>query len=418
MIGEFALIFKTRKFMYLWISQMLSQVTVNIMNFLLLARLYTATHSSIATSLLWVSYSLPALIIGPIGAASVDLFSRRKMLMITNLLQAITVFVYIFINQQSIFILYAIVLAYSALNQFYGPAEAAALPSTVDKSMLARANSLFFMTTQASLILGFGFAGILQKVIGFNGTVILCALFLFIAFISVSFLQEIKPRVHLPGEFEKVLKTFFDSIVEGYEFISKNKAVLFPLLILLGIQAVLAILVVSLPVIALQILNISVNLSGVSIVVPAGIGALLGSIYVPRLIKRGWRRKVLIEIGLGIITFSLLTLALGIPFLSLGLRVSVTPILIVMTGFAFVGIDIPALTFLQESTPEWFRGRVFGNLWFMTTLITIFPVLFSGTITEIFGVRALFVLMAIGTFTVFIYSAKRGQDLIETHLTN
>jgi len=404
--------------MYLWTSQILSQVTVNIMNFLLLARLYTTTHSSIATSLLWVSYSLPALIIGPIGATSVDLFSRRKMLMVTNLLQAVTVFVYIFINQQSIFILYAIVLAYSALNQFYGPAEAASLPSTVDKSMLDRANSLFFMTTQGTLILGFGFAGILQKLIGFNGTVILCALFLFIAFISVSFLDEIKPKVRIPGEFEKVLKTFFDSIVEGYEFISKNKAVLFPLLILLGIQAVLAILLVSLPAIASQILNISVNFSGVSIVVPAGIGALLGSIYIPRLIKKGWRRKIIIEIGLGIITFSLFTLGLGIPFLPLELRVSITPILIVMTGFAFVGIDIPALTFLQESTPDWFRGRVFGNLWFMTTLVTIFPVLFSGTITEIFGVRALFVLMAIGTFTVFIFSAKRGQDLIETHLTN
>ena len=418
MISEFTSIFKTRKFMYLWTSQILSQVTVNIMNFLLLARLYTTTHSSIATSLLWVSYSLPALIIGPIGATSVDLFSRRKMLMVTNLLQAVTVFVYIFINQQSIFILYAIVLAYSALNQFYGPAEAASLPSTVDKSMLDRANSLFFMTTQGTLILGFGFAGILQKLIGFNGTVILCALFLFIAFISVSFLDEIKPKVRIPGEFEKVLKTFFDSIVEGYEFISKNKAVLFPLLILLGIQAVLAILLVSLPAIASQILNISVNFSGVSIVVPAGIGALLGSIYIPRLIKKGWRRKIIIEIGLGIITFSLFTLGLGIPFLPLELRVSITPILIVMTGFAFVGIDIPALTFLQESTPDWFRGRVFGNLWFMTTLVTIFPVLFSGTITEIFGVRALFVLMAIGTFTVFIFSAKRGQDLIETHLTN
>lgn len=418
MITEFSSIFKERKFLYLWVSQILSQVTVNIMNFLLLTRLYTATHSSIATSLLWVSYSLPALIIGPIGAAGVDLFSRRKMLMTTNLLQAITVFVYIFVSQQSVFILYAIVLTYSALNQFYGPAEAAALPSTVEKDMLAHANSLFFMTTQASLILGFGFAGILQKLIGFNGTVVLCAFFLFIAFVSVSFLEEIKPKVRIPGEFEKVLKTFFDSIVEGYEFISKNKAVLFPLLILLGIQAILAILVVSLPAIASQILNISVNFSGVSIVVPAGLGALLGSIYVPRLIKRGWRRKTIIEVALGIITFSLLALALGIPFLPLGLRVSITPLLIVMTGFAFIGVNIPALTFLQESTPDWFRGRVFGNLWFMTSLVTVFPVLFSGTITEIFGVRALFVLMAMGVFFVFIYSARRGQDLIENHLTN
>jgi MFS family permease len=418
MITEFTSIFKTRKFIYLWVSQILSQVTVNIMNFLLLVRIYTTTHSSIATSLLWVSYSLPALIIGPISSASVDLFSRRKMLMVTNLLQAITVFVYLFVNQDSIFILYAIVLTYSALNQFYGPAEAAALPSTVSTDLLARANSLFFITTQGTLILGFGFAGLLERLIGFNGTVILCSLFLFAAFISVSFLDEVAPKKRLPGEFEKVLKTFFDSIVEGYVFISKNKAVLFPLLILLGVQAVLAIVVVSLPAIASQILNISVNYSGISIVVPAGIGALLGSVFVPRLIKKGWRRKVIIEIGLGIIAFSLFALGLGIPFLPLWLRVSITPLLIMMTGFAFVGIDIPALTFLQESTPEWFRGRVFGNLWFMTTLITIFPVLFSGTIIEIFGVRILFGLLAVGAFLVLMYSAKRGQGLIETHLGN
>lgn len=416
MITEIKSILGKPKFMYLWVSQILSQVTVNIMNFLLLAHLYTSTHSSIATSLLWVAYSLPALIIGPFGSASVDLFSRRKMLMITNLLQAATVFVYIFLNQQSIFMLYAIVLAYSALNQFYGPAESASLPSTVGKGMLARVNSLFLMTQQAALILGFGFAGIFQRTLGFNGTLILCASFLFIAFISVSFMEEIKPRKHLSGEFEKVLKTFFDSIVEGYKFISHNKSVLFPLLILLGVQASLAIIVVSVPAIASQVLNISVNYSGVSVVVPAGIGALLGSFYIPRLIKKGWRKKSLIEIGLALITFSLLSLSLGIPFLPLGMRVSITPLLIIMTGMAFVAINVPTLTFLQESTPTWLRGRVFGSLWFMTVLITMFPVLFSGAITEIFGVRTLLALMACMTFVAFLYSMKRGQGLIEEHL--
>jgi MFS family permease len=416
MITEFKSILNKPKFLYLWVSQILSQVTVNVMNFLLLAHLYTTTHSSIATSLLWVAYSLPALIIGPFGSASVDLFSRRKMLMVTNLLQAATVFVYIFINQQSIFVLYAIVLTYSVLNQFYGPAESASLPSTVGKNMLAQVNTLFLMTQQAALILGFGFAGILQRTIGFNGTLILCASFLFIAFISVSFMEEVKPKKHLPGEFEKALKTFFDSIVEGYRFISQNKSVLFPLMILLGVQAALAIVVVSLPVISSQILNISVNYSGVSIVVPAGIGALLGSFFIPRMIKKGWRKKKLIEVGLGLISFSLLTLSLGIPFLPLAFRISITSLLIIMTGIAFVGINVPALTFLQESTPNWFRGRVFGSLWFMTVLITIFPVLFSGAITEIFGVKILLALMAVGTFFALLYSMKRGQGLIEEHL--
>ena len=315
-MGEFKTIFKDKKFLYLWVSQILSQLTINIMNFLLLAHLYTATHSSIATSLLWIAYCLPALIIGPIGAASVDMFSRRKMLMITNLLQAVTIFAYIFINQSSILILYLIVLTYSIFNQFYGPAESASLPSTVGKTFLARANSLFFLTLQATLILGFGFAGILQKLIGFDGTLVLCGSFLFLAFVSVSFLKEEKPTKEIPEQFTKVLKSFFDTIVEGYKFITKNKDVLFPLLILLALQSALGIVVVSLPVIAVHILNISVNYSGVSIVVPAGIGALLGAFYVPRLIKQGWRKKTIIESALGLITFSLLTISLGVPLLS------------------------------------------------------------------------------------------------------
>lgn len=382
------------------------------MNFLLLSHLYSTTHSAIATSLLWVSYSIPALIVGPIAAASVDLFSRRKVLMITNLLQALTVFAYIFINQQSIFILYAVVFTYSMLNQFYVPAESAALPSTVSPKMLARANSLFFMTLQATLILGFGLAGILQNIIGFNGTLILSAVFLFIAFISVSFLEEIRPKKTLPGEFEKVLKTFFNTIIEGYEFIRKNNSILFPLLILLGVQAVMTIIVVSLPIIAVKIINVSVDFAGISIAVPAGIGALLGSFYIPRMLKKGYRKKTLIDVGLCFTALSLLAISMGIPFLPQNLRISVTPILIMLTGFSFVGINIPALTFLQESTPEWFRGRVFGNLWFMSTIISIFPVLFSGAISEIFGIRTLLSLMAIGAFSVLIYSRNRGQNLI------
>lgn len=418
MIAEFKSILKKPGFLYLWASQIFSQVTLNMMNFLLIVHLYEATHSTIATSLLWVAYALPALLIGPIGAASVDLMSRRRTLMVTNLLQSATIFVYVFINQQSIFILYAIALIYSALNQFYGPAELATLPGTVGKKMLARANSLFFTTSQASLILGFGFAGILQRLISFNGTLILSASFLFIAFISVSFLAEVKPKKRLPVEFEKVLKTFFDTIIEGYVFMRSNKAVLFPLLILLGIQATLAIMTVNLPVIAAQILNISVNYSGVSIVVPAGIGALLGATYIPNLIKKGWRKKTLIEGGLVLTTFSLLAIALGVPFLPLALRVTVTSILIIMTGVAFVAVDIPALTFLQESTPTWFRGRVFGNLWFLSSIITILPVLFSGAISEIFGVRTLLSLMAVGIFFAFLYSKKWGQGLIKAHLSN
>ncbi len=412
---DFTIVLKNSRFLNLWVSQILSQTTINIMNFLLLTYLYSTTHSSIATSFLWISFSLPALLVGPIGAASVDLVDRRKMLMITNLLQAVTIVLFIFVYPKSVFFLYVIVFLYSTLNQFYMPAESAMLPSVVSKKALSRANSLFFMTMQAAIVFGFGIAGFLQRTIGLNGALVLSAGFLMAAFVSVSFLPPGRPGKVISGEFEKDLTTFFQTILDGYKFIRGNKTILFPLLILLFIQAGLAMVIVSLPTIASEVLNIPLQYSGVSIVVPAGIGALMGSIYVPRLIKSVLRKKTMIELSLGIISFTLLALSLGIPLLPITLRVSITSLLIILTGFAFVGISIPALTFLQENTPEWFRGRVFGNLWFMVTLVTIIPVLFSGAINELFGVRTLLAIMAFITLIMLFYSAKKGQEVIEEH---
>ncbi|HET7099181.1 MAG TPA: MFS transporter, partial [Patescibacteria group bacterium] len=285
--------------------------------------------------------------------------------------------------------------------------------SVVSKEDLPHANSLFFITQQGSLVVGFGLAGVIEKLIGFEGSLILCSVFLFVAFISSSFLNEMKPKTRIPDTFEKIFKTFFGSILEGYEFIKSKKSILFPLLLLLGIQASLAVAVVSLPVVATQILDIPVGLAGLSLVVPAGIGALLGSVYISKILKMGTRKKTLIKISLALTGICVLILSFGVPFIPGILRIIVTPILIILIGLGFIGINIPTMTYLQETTPEWIRGRVFGNLWFLVTIVTIFPVLFSGAITELFGVRTLFAIMAIGMLSLLIYINKKGSNLME-----
>lgn len=413
MVDEFRPLIRNSRFIAVWVSQILSQLTINIMNFLLLIRLFAITGSSIATSLLWVAYALPAILIGPIAAASVDMVDRRKMLMVTNLAQSLTIFTYAFLHESRFFLLYGIAFIYSLLNQFYVPAEAASIPSVVPKKYLAYANGLFFLTQQGALVVGFGVAGILNQILGYTNSLYLCAAFLFLAFISVSFLPKLKVDEKVPKGLEEAIIGFFTRISEGYYFIKEHRYILLPFVLLMAIQVATAMVVVNVPLLAKEILAISINSAGTLIIVPAGIGAGLAGFFIPKVLRNGVRKKRVIEYSLMALGLLLLILGFVIPELGGGTRTILGSLSVFAIGFSLVGIIIPAQTFLQEATPGGMRGRVFGNFWFLVTIATILPVIFSGTITELLGIRSLFLILGGLAVTGLIFSRRFGQRVIE-----
>ena len=406
MLREYEQLVKNSNFVYVWISQIFSQLTINIMNFLLLIGLFAKTQSAIATSFLWVSYSLPAVLVGPVAAASVDMVDRRKILMISNLLQALTILSFAFLHETRFFLIYGVVFIYSFLNQFYIPAESASIPSLVAEKDLPLANGLFFVTQQVSMVLGFGAAGLLATYIGFRNSVLACAAFLFIAFISVSFLPELRVKDSIPKNFEEAFAKFFQRIIEGYKFIKGHREIIVTFSVLIGVQIGLAIAVVNLPIVARDVFKIPLNLSGVTIAVPAGVGAIVGAFIISKLLKGGMRKRKIIEFSLLAMAISVLVMAFFVPNLGNILRILSGIIFAMLVGFSFIGITIPSQTFLQEKTPGGLRGRVFGNYWFLVTIGTIVPVLLSGTIIEIFGARFLFALLGLLVFMAFFISKK------------
>lgn len=413
MVDEFKPLIKNSKFIYVWVSQILSQLTINIMNFLLLIRLFTITGSAIATSLLWVSYALPAILIGPLAAAVVDMIDRRKMLMVTNLLQAGTILAYAFLHETRFFLLYGVVFVYSLLNQFYVPAESASIPSVVRSKLLPYANGLFLLTQQGAMVLGFGIAGILNHFLGFTNSLFLCAGFLFVAFVSVSFLPELTVEASVPRNIEQAIVAFFSRISEGYRFIKSEKGVLPPFLLLLASQVASAMVIVNVPVLAAEIFEVNPNSIGTLIAVPAGLGAGLGAIIIPKLLRKGLRKKVVIEKSLMALGILMLMLGFLVPEIPGGLRIVSGVIFSFFSGLSFIGLIIPSQTFLQEATPGGMRGRVFGNFWFLLTIATVLPVIFSGTLTELLGVRSLFLILAGLAVAGLVMSKKYGQRIIE-----
>jgi len=310
---EYNKLFNNKKFLYLLSSQVLSQITIQVMNFTLLIKLFSETNSPLATSFLWVFYALPVVLIGPIASTSVDLLDRKKVLIYSNLFQSFTILLFALYNFPSVFLIYGVVLIYSFFNQFYVPAELAALPSLVRKDDLPAANGLFLIMQQASILVGFSIAGILNSTIGFTNTLYIGALLLFIAFISVNFLPDMKVQKLVGGKYEKAFIGFFKRIFEGYKFIKSNRMIVAPLLLLIILNISLAVIVVNMPVIAKEVLRIRLEIAGAMLVIPSAIGAGIAAIRIPKYLKRKVRKVSIIEKSLTILTISLGVFSIIVP---------------------------------------------------------------------------------------------------------
>ena len=148
-------------------------------------------------------------------------------------------------------------------------------------------------------------------------------------------------------------------------------------------------------------------------VIPAGLGAFAASVYVPRLLGRGWRKKRLIDNCLLIFSLFLISLTFVVPKLVLIYRLLITIITFVFAGIAVVGIIVPSQTYIQNVTPEKLRGRVFGNFWFLGMVGTLLPILISGIVTQVFGIKFLLFLLSVILFATYFWSKKNGQKVIQ-----
>lgn len=406
-------IVRNPKFLYLWISQILSEFTVNTLNFILLVELFSLTGSSVASSLVYLSYALPAILVGPFASATVDIFDRRKILVVSNIFQSLVVLAFALTPHVNPFLLYSLAFTYSFLNQFYIPAQAASLPSLVRTEDLPQANGLFFLTQQASIAAGFGIGGVMTKVLGYRNSLLLSSILLLAAFVSSSLLPKMSLEKERLLSFEDSVKNFFKKIGEGYMFIKGNKSILAPFIILLSVQIGLAIIMVNVPAISRTVLNVDPSEAGITIVVPGAIGALFGAIFVPKLLHRHVRKKTILEFSYVGLFSILFLISLITPLLSGLVRSVINTTLIFFGGASITGILITVQTFLQEKTPKELYGRVFGNMWFLVTVATVLPVFFSGAISDVLGIRSLLFLLSLGMLSAFLVSKGFGQRLLE-----
>lgn len=399
--NQFIEVFKNKSFLKLWGSQLLSQMTLNMLNFLIIIKIFERTHSTMSISMVWIFYAIPAIIMGPFSGIFVDLITKRKALIYSNFINGLIVLLYLLVGNR-VYPIYAIIFLYSTINQLYVPAEASTLPSVISKNLLPAANTVFLFTIYVSFILGFGISGPILKIGGNSFPFILASAMLLLGSYFASRLPEEKVILKKDGD---RLLSIIQKLKEGYQFITANRLVMAPLVILISAQVIISLFTVIFPAYSVDVLKLDLRDAGPQLIIPLGLGAVFGALGLNRIIHT-WRKRRIIAGGAFLASFSLFLLAIIVGYFR-EMTLFVT-LLMFLLGLGVVAILVPTQTFLQEQTPTSFRARVFGTLGFLITLASLPPVLFAGAIADLVGVTFIMVCVGIITFSfgVFVYREK------------
>ena len=379
--NHFFEILKNKDFLSLWLAQALSVFCAQMLNFVLAYIIFDTTGSSFNVSLLFLFYILPVPILGLFAGIIVDHVSRRRIMILSNFLQALIVLLYLLVSVHWIFI-YPIIFLYSIVDEFYYPSEAAMLPTLVGKGHLPVANFLFTLASYGSVAIGFSMSGEIIKILGIQTTFIFASILLFAATIASINIRKDKIEKKLSFFRENPAKKMWGEIKGNYKYILKNRMIFLTMMVLILFQVSVGTLGIASPEIGTKILGFNFLDLGLKLIVPVFLGSILGTIFVDKYIVG--RRKMLINLGM--LGAGICLGLMGILGYKELIPYSVFAVLLVILGFMAAVVLVTGQTVIQQETPVAIMGRVFGTFKLFQSIVILIPALLAGAVIDQVGV--------------------------------
>jgi MFS family permease len=425
--GEgFLTLLRKKNFLLLWLAQLISMTAFWAASYGLIVLIHNQTSSTTLIGLAIICSSLPAVIIGAPAGVFVDKRNKRRVLFYSNCLRAIATFIFVLlliVASGQLALVYLITLLIASIAQFFQPAEGATIPMLVSDEELMPALSLFQITSMLSNALGFLVLAPLLliflpliHVFGLELTQIetlyiilgllyaLCAVL--ITLIPTHHFVEPRPRrtttADLTAESLGVLRNVWAEMAQAWTFI-RRRPMLFQAVIQLSFAGVLISVIGQLasPVVT-RLLGLPEN-SMAFVFAPAGIGLVIGSVFMPRITKALGKPRTILT-GCAALT----ALVVLIPLSTLlahhleqqglqiaGLEVVIVGTMMFLAGLALDFVNIPANTSMQELTPDWIKGRVLALQLALFNAISIPFILLIGWVTDRFEVSVALYFLAL-----------------------
>lgn len=406
----FAPVLQNRNFLALWSGQVFSQLADKVYLVLMIALIasrFQDTNQTISgwVSVLMIFFTIPAVLFGSVAGVFVDRWSKKAVLVSTNILRGILVLAVPFllwITQSwrsfynlpvGFYVLLAITFLVSTLTQFFAPAEQAAIPLIVNPQNLLSANSLYTTTMMGSLIIGFAvgepvlaLADTLVRQLGggswdFGKELVVGGSYV-VAGLLLLLLKTGENRETPEEEPPHV----WQDIREGLSYVKHHKQVrnaLIQLVILFSVFAAISVLAVrlaeTLPGMKASQFGFLLSAAGVGMACSAAIlGHWHQRLSNTQLSLYGSMGMAGALVGVGLFTHHLILTLLMTTLLG---------------GFAAM-VAIPMQTTIQAETPPEMRGKVFGLQNNAINIALSLPLALAGLAETWLGLRTVFFSLA------------------------
>lgn len=399
-----------RQFLKLWGAQVASQVAAQLLNYALLIRIYDIAqgtqYANSSVSLLIIAIGLPAILFAVPAGAYVDQRDRRKVLVWTNAIRAAMVPFFI-IFDSNLLAVYVVAFLISIFSQFFVPAEGAALPRLVKKRHLSVANSFFIFTLNASFILGYSLAAPIIGTAGINAVYTTVTVAFVAALLLSLALPAMSPVVKTKFDWRNTVQAILKDLREHFSHIISTRTLLFPILLISLAQTMVGIIAALAPALSEKLFGQDLASTGHWLVVPAGIGLVVGSVAAGRLLSRMSKVR-LAYLALFGASLTLIWLAF-LPVIAE--MTDVRPWVAISTftlGFLDALMLVAAQTLLQLASTDRLRGQIFGTLNMMINIAALVPVFVAGLLADVFSPLTVLagmgsVLFAVGLLFLLVF---------------
>lgn len=414
-------VLKNRAFLTLWSGQVFSQLADKVYLVLMIALIASRFQQDDQPISGWVSSTMiastiPAILFGSIAGVYVDRWSKKGVLVATNLLRGLLVFSLPVMfwavkdwapwgeTPVGFALMLVITFLVSTLTQFFAPAEQSVMPLLVEKENLLSANSLYTTTMMASVIIGFAvgepllgladqlFSGLgvmdLGKELVVGGGYAIAGLLLLLLKTGEVPVDKTIERPHV-----------FADIKDGLDFLGKQahvRAALIQLVILFSVFAALSVLAVRLAEVMPEIKSSQFGF----LLAAGGLGMAMGATLLGNFGQRISNNRLALYGSTGVAAaLSALAFTYTHFWPSFGC--------LALVGFFAAAIGIPMQTTIQQETPEDMRGKVFGLQNNAVNIALSLPLVLAGIGESALGLKVVFlslsaIVLAGGALTWYI----------------